>query len=53
MTLNTENTPKFEPGTIFNTFEIMRHIDSGGYGDIYSVRDIQSNEQFALKVKFR
>ena len=52
MTLNTESTPKFEPGTKFNTFEIVRHIDSGGYGDIYSIRDIQTNESFALKVEF-
>lgn len=51
MTLATENPQKFEPGTKFNTFEIIRHIDSGGYGDIYSVRDIQTNELFALKVE--
>ena len=44
----------FQPGEIVGSYEIIRLIGQGGYGDIYHVVDKSSSEEnsFAMKVEY-
>ncbi|OHT04055.1 Casein kinase I isoform alpha [Tritrichomonas foetus] len=44
--------PEFQPGEQICSFEVIRHVGSGGYGDIYAVKDVNWNEIYAIKIEF-
>ena len=44
--------PIYEVGHDFGSFTVVKHIGSGGYGDIYAVKDKSTNHQYAIKIEF-
>ncbi len=39
-----------QPGTVIKGFVVREHIGSGGFGDVYRVRDMKTGHPFALKL---
>jgi serine/threonine protein kinase len=44
--------PRLAEGKQINRFQIESHIGHGGYGDIYSVRDSESGDRYAIKIEY-
>lgn len=40
-----------EVGTKVDNYEVLKYIDSGCYGSVYYVRDIDSNKVYAMKIE--
>ena len=52
---DSKSRPKYPEGTIVGDYRITSHIGSGGFGDIYTVVNINSNNdthQDAMKVEY-
>ncbi|EAX96439.1 CK1 family protein kinase [Trichomonas vaginalis G3] len=51
---DSKNRPKFEEGTEVDKYRIIKHIGSGGFGDIYTVVDTTAsdNKHYAMKVEY-